>query len=109
MSRVLASQYAEGTAFVAFDGHRSNDFTPYLFMTTDFGEHWTDASAGLPHNTGTVHVVVEHFRNQNLMFAGTELGLFISFNRGKSWQELKNNSPKSTPWTISRSIRERTI
>jgi hypothetical protein len=94
VSRVLASQYAEGTAFVAFDGHRGNDFSPYLFMTTDFGEHWTDISNGLPHNTGTVHVVVEHFRNPNLMFAGTEMGLFVSFNHGKNWQELKNNFPR---------------
>jgi photosystem II stability/assembly factor-like uncharacterized protein len=95
VSRILASQVGEGVAFVAFDGHRSNDFNPYLFMTTDFGEHWTDASAGLPKNTGTVHVVVEHFRNPNLMFAGTEMGLFVSFNRGKNWEELKNNFPRA--------------
>ncbi len=94
VSRILASQVGEGVAFVAFDGHRSNDFNPYLFMTTDFGEHWTDASAGLPKNTGTVHVVIEHFRNPNLMFAGTEMGLFVSFNRGQNWQEFKNNFPR---------------
>lgn len=94
VSRVLASKYAEGTAFVAFDGHRSNDFNPYVFITTDFGEHFTPISNGFPHNTGTVHVIVEHFRNPNLLFAGTELGLFVSFDRGKNWQELKNNLPR---------------
>lgn len=94
VSRVLASKYAEGTAFVAFDGHRDNDFNPYLFRTTDFGEHWTDITNGLPHNSGTVHVVTEHFRNPNLLFAGTELGLFVSFDRGGNWTELKNNLPR---------------
>ena len=94
VSRVLASKYGEGSAFVAFDGHRNNDFKPYLFMTTDFGGHWTDLTNGLPQNTGTVHVIVEHFRNPNLLFAGTELGLFASFDRGQNWQELKNNLPR---------------
>ncbi len=61
VSRVLASKYAEGTAFVAFDGHRSNDFNPLLFMTTDFGEHWTSVSAGI---NGSLHVIVEHFPQQ---------------------------------------------
>jgi photosystem II stability/assembly factor-like uncharacterized protein len=93
VSRVVASKYAEGTAFVSFDGHRSNDFAPYLFMTTDFGAHWTDISNGLPRNTDTVQTIVEHFRNQNLLFAGTEMGLFVSFNRGKNWEQLKNNFP----------------
>jgi hypothetical protein len=91
VSRVLASKFAEGTAFVAFDGHRGNDFNPWLFMTTDFGEHWTSMSAGI---NGSLHVIVEHFRNQNLLFVGTEFGLFVSFDRGQNWQELKNNLPR---------------
>jgi len=94
VSRVVASKYSEGTAFLSFDGHRGNDFTPYLFLTTDFGEHWTDISNGLPRNNGTVRAFAEHFRNQNLLFVGTEYGLFVSFDRGKRWQELKNNLPR---------------
>jgi len=94
VARVVASKYGDGTAFVAFDGHRGNDFTPYLFLTTDFGEHWTDISEGLPRNNGTLHAVAEHFRNPNLLFAGTEFGLFVSFDRGKHWRELKNNLPR---------------
>src|SRR5580692_1220619 len=94
VSRLVASKYAEGTAFAGFDGHRGNDFAPYLFLTTDFGEHWTDISNGLPHNNGTVHAFAEHFRNQNLLFAGTEYGLFVSLDRGKRWQEFKNNLPR---------------
>jgi len=93
-SRVAASKYGEGSAFAAFDGHRDNDFTPYLYLTNDFGEHWIDISGGLPHNTGTVRAIAEHSRNQNLIFAGTEMGLYVSFNRGGNWQELKNNLPR---------------
>ncbi len=106
VSRLVASKYAEGTAFAALDGHRGNDFTPYLFLTTDFGEHWTDISSGLPHNNGTVHAFAEHFRNQNLLFAGTEYGLFVSFDRGKRWQELKNNLPRVPVFDIQIHPRE---
>ena len=106
VSRLVASKYGEGTAFVGFDGHRGNDFTPYLFLTTDFGEHWTDISSGLPRNNGTVHALAEHFRNQNLLFAGTEYGLFVSFDRGKRWQELKNNLPRVPVFDIQIHPRE---
>jgi hypothetical protein len=93
VNRVVASKYADGTAFAAFDGHRADDYTPYLFMTTDYGETWTDISKGLPRDGGTVHVVREHHRNQNLLFAGTEHGLFVTFDRGKSWNAFKANLP----------------
>jgi photosystem II stability/assembly factor-like uncharacterized protein len=93
VSRVVASRYAEGTAFAAFDGHRSNDFHVYLFMTADFGETWKAISSGLPANNGTLHVIREHPRNQNLLFAGTEYGMFVSFDRGANWTPLKNNLP----------------
>jgi len=106
VSRVVASRSGEGGAFVAFDGHRGNDFTPYLFLTTDFGEHWTDISSGLPRNNGTVHAFAEHFRNPNLLFAGTEFGLFVSFNRGRQWQELKNNLPRVPVFDIQIHPRE---
>ncbi len=93
VSRVVASRAAEGAAFVAFDGHRSNDFNVYLFMTNDYGETWTSISSGLPANHGTLHVIREHPRNPNLLFAGTEYGVFISFDRGANWQSLQANLP----------------
>jgi photosystem II stability/assembly factor-like uncharacterized protein len=93
VSRVLASRYAEGTAYVTFDGHRSNDYAVYLFMTTDYGENWKAIRNGIPDTAGTVHVVREHPRNQNLLFAGTEFGLWVSWDRGANWTALKNNLP----------------
>ncbi len=93
VSRVVAAHYAEGTAYVAFDGHRSNDFNVYVFMTTDYGQTWKPISGGLSAKHGTVHVIREHPRNSNLLFLGTEYGAFVSFDRGANWISLKTNLP----------------
>jgi photosystem II stability/assembly factor-like uncharacterized protein len=90
VTRVIASHAAAGRAYVAFDGHRNDDFQPYLFVTEDFGETWKSIANNLPH---PANVIREHHRNHNLLFAGTEFGLFVSFNRGSSWMQLKNNLP----------------
>jgi len=94
VSRVLSSAYDAGTAYVAFDGHRGDDFNIYLFKTTDYGESWKSIANGIPKNQGTLHVVREHPRNRDLLFAGGEFGLYVSFDRGENWQELKNNLPR---------------
>jgi photosystem II stability/assembly factor-like uncharacterized protein len=93
VSRVVASKYAEGTAYAAFDGHRSDDYNVYIYMTTDYGENWKNIGSGIPKTAGTVSVVREHPRNQNLLFAGTEFGLWISWDRGASWSPLRMNLP----------------
>jgi hypothetical protein len=62
-------------------------------MTTDYGETWKAISNGLPANKGTVHVIREHPRDPNLLFAGTEYGLFVSVDRGANWVALKANLP----------------
>jgi photosystem II stability/assembly factor-like uncharacterized protein len=93
VSRVEASHFDEGTAYVAFDNHRSDDFTVYIYMTTNYGESWTRITTGIPQEAGTVHVIREDPANQNLLFAGTEFGLFVSFNRGGSWERMKNGLP----------------
>src|SRR6266478_170560 len=93
VSRVLASKHAEGTAYATFDGHRANDYNVYVFATSDYGESWKAIRNGIPDSAGTLHVVREHPRNQNLLFAGTEFGLWVSWDRGANWTELKNNFP----------------
>ncbi len=93
VTRVVASRHAEGTAYATFDGHRSNDFGVYVYMTTDYGENWKAIRNGLPDDNGTVHVIREHFRNPKLLFVGTEHGLFFSVDQGGNWRRLKLNLP----------------
>lgn len=88
VSRIVASRAAEGTVYATFDGHRNSDFTSYVFVSNDFGEHWKSIVSNLPNNDG-VHVIREHPRNTNLLFIGTEFGAFVSFNRGGNWEPLK--------------------
>ncbi len=93
VAKVEASFRDEGTAYVAFDNHRSDDFSVYLYMTEDFGKSWKAIHKGIPENAGVVHVVREDPANANLLFAGTEFGMFVSFDRGASWQKMKNGLP----------------
>jgi photosystem II stability/assembly factor-like uncharacterized protein len=93
VSYVNASAVSEGAAYVTFDGHRNGDFGIYVFRTDDYGKTWQKITAGLPDNHGTAQVIREDPYNRNLLFVGTEFGLFVSFNRGDSWSALKLNFP----------------
>lgn len=93
VTRVVASKYGEGAAFVTFDGHRTDDYNVYIFQTSDYGETWKAIRNGIPDSAGTVHVVREHPRSANVLFAGTEFGLWISWDHGANWTALKNNFP----------------
>jgi hypothetical protein len=92
VSRVVASHHAEGRAFATFDGHRSDDFKPYVFMTDDSGVTWKNIAGNLPAG-GTVSVIREHHRNPDLLFAGTERGAYLSVDRGLRWTRIKSNLP----------------
>lgn len=92
VSRVVPSRYAEGTAYLTLDGHRSDDYNTYIFMTTDFGESWKAIKSNIPAGV-TARVIREHPRNQNLLFLGTEFGAYVSFDRGGKWTRLKGNLP----------------
>ncbi|MGD8328521.1 MAG: hypothetical protein PVJ49_03740 [Acidobacteriota bacterium] len=92
ISRVEASHFEPGTAYVSGDGHRAADFTPYIFKTTDYGATWTRISDGIPDGQ-SVYVVKEDPQNPNLLYAGTEFGIFYSRNGGSSWNPLQRNLP----------------
>lgn len=92
VSRVIASHFQEGTAYVTFDGHQNNDFKGYIYITTDFGESWQPIASNLIEG-GPVHVIREHHRNPNLLFVGTEQGVYVSFDRGRTWARIKGNLP----------------
>jgi hypothetical protein len=92
VSRVEASHFDKAVCYVTFDGHRSDDFRPYVYKTEDFGRNWESITNNLP-DGHSIYVIREDLRNKNLLFAGTEFGVFASVNGGKSWSQLKNGMP----------------
>ncbi len=92
VSRVVWSKSNEGTLYAAFDGHRSNDFKPYVVKSVDYGKTWTSITSDLP-DGGSVQVVREHPRQPNLLFAGTEFGVYESTDGGAHWTQLKSGIP----------------
>lgn len=92
VSRIEAGHFDEGTAYVTFDGHRSDNFQPWVFKTDDYGITWTKITGNLPQNE-VANVIREDLKNPNLLFLGTETGVFISTNGGSSWDRFMNNLP----------------
>lgn len=92
VGKIHASEHDAGTAFVAVDQHRLDDFTPHAYMTTNFGKTWTDIGTGLPQDD-YVKVVRQDPHNPNLLFAGMEHGIFASWDKGKTWTKLNMNLP----------------
>ncbi|HYT64784.1 MAG TPA: hypothetical protein VEL51_00085 [Vicinamibacterales bacterium] len=88
-----ASTRDAGTAYVAADHHQENDYTAYFFKTTDYGRTWTRLNVGPAKTTGWAHVIREDPKNPSLLYAGTELGLWVSFDGGTRWTSLRQNMP----------------
>jgi photosystem II stability/assembly factor-like uncharacterized protein len=87
VSHVEPSRTNARTAYVSFDRHMFDDFRPYIFKTTDGGRNWSSVAGNLP-SRAYVQVVREDLKNPNLIYAGTELGLFASYSGGKEWVAL---------------------
>ena len=94
MSLIDASPHDAATAFAAIDRHQMDDITPQIYRTHDFGQSWTKITRGIPANA-YVHAVREDPIRKGLLFAGTELGVYVSFNDGELWQPLQLNLPVS--------------
>jgi photosystem II stability/assembly factor-like uncharacterized protein len=90
---VEASHVDAGTAYVAADHHQDDDYTPYAFMTTDYGKTWTRITGDLPPSAAWVHVVREDPKNRNLLYIGTEMGAWASWDRGAHWTSLRGDLP----------------
>ncbi len=92
--RIEPSSHDPQRFYVAFDGHRTDDFTPYLFVTDDGGRSFRSIAAGLPAGKpDCLHVVREDPHNPDLLFAGTDVGVYVSLDRGKSWRRFMNGLP----------------
>lgn len=87
-SRVTPSRYEVGRCYATFDGHRDNDYKTYVYVTEDFGKTWAKINGNLPANDSS-YVIKEGLRNPDLLFLGTEFGLYISLDRGKSWEKYR--------------------
>jgi photosystem II stability/assembly factor-like uncharacterized protein len=91
VSTITASRFNEGTAYVTFDRHTFGDMKPYVYKTTDFGGTWTPLVSDASGVTGYAHVITEDTVDPNLLFLGTELGLWISIDGGKQWAQYKGS------------------
>jgi photosystem II stability/assembly factor-like uncharacterized protein len=93
ITRIEPSRYDAGTAYLSVDGHRFDDLKPYLFVTHDYGATWTSIVGNLP-AVGNVNVIREDPKNKDLLYAGTEFGLYVSLNGGKDWKEFMSGLPR---------------
>jgi hypothetical protein len=91
VSRVFASPYDAATAFVAKNGFRNDDFTPYLYRTTDAGKTWTAIKGNLP--ASPINVVVQDRKSKELLIVGNDVGVFVSIDGGGAWTRLEANLP----------------
>ncbi|MGH9669068.1 MAG: VPS10 domain-containing protein [Terriglobales bacterium] len=94
VSQIDPSPFDAGTAYVAVERHKLDDFRPYAYKTTDFGKSWTKITTGIP-DGAFVRAVRQDPKSKNLLYAGTELGAYVSFDDGAHWQPLQLNLPNS--------------
>ncbi len=92
VSRIMASQYNANTVYSAIENHQNGDFHPYLLKSDDAGKTWHSIRGDLPEG-GAVYALAEDHKNANLLFAGTEYGLYFTIDGGHKWTRLKSGLP----------------
>jgi photosystem II stability/assembly factor-like uncharacterized protein len=92
INKIEPSRFDAGTAYLAVDGHRFDDLKPYLYVTRDYGETWSSIVSNLPAK-GNVNVIREDPRNKDLLFVGTEYGLYVSIDGGREWRQFMSGLP----------------
>ena len=92
VNQLVASMHDENVVYGAFNNHKNGDFKPYLFKSTNKGKSWVSISNGLPER-GSVYTIAEDHVDANLLFAGTEFGVFVSNDGGENWVALKGGLP----------------
>jgi photosystem II stability/assembly factor-like uncharacterized protein len=91
VSRIAASAFDLGTVYMTQNGKRDDDFTPYVWKSTDFGKTWTSIAATIP--IGPVNVIREDPVDRNVLYVGTDTGVYVSTNGGKQWNVLGSGLP----------------
>lgn len=95
VSRIVASRYKEPRVYATLNGYRFDDFAPYLYVSEDYGATWKPLGKDLP--LEPINVVREDPKNENILYVGTDGGLYVSFNRGQSFMLWNSGMPKSVP------------
>jgi hypothetical protein len=93
ISRIIPGQHNEATVYVTLRGREDDDFAPYLFRSTDYGQTFEDIAANIP--AGPVNVIREDPRNANVLYAGTDFGAFVSTDGGEQWNVIGTNLPSA--------------
>ncbi len=102
ISNIEASRYDEGTAYLSVDAHQVNNRDPFIYKTSDYGKTWKLLVNGIPKSPlSYVHVVREDPVRRGLLYAGTENGIYVSYNDGERWQPLNNNLPHAPVYWIT--------
>ncbi|RTY81900.1 glycosyl hydrolase [Flavobacterium sp. ZB4P23] len=91
VSRVVASAHKKERVYATLNGYRNDDFTSYVYMSDDFGQTWKNIANNLP--ASPVNVIVEDNVNENVIYLGTDNGLYVSLNKGTSWDDFSNGIP----------------
>lgn len=91
VSRVIASAHKKERVYVTLNGYRFDDFTPYVYMSNDYGKTWKNIGKSTP--TSSVNVIKEDPKNEHILYLGTDNGLYVSLNQGASWQVFTKNLP----------------
>lgn len=91
VSRVVASQHKKERVYVTLNGYRFDDFNPYIYMSDDYGKTWKNIGRNIP--LSAVNVIVEHPKNDNILFIGTDNATYISTDTGKNWNVLSGGMP----------------
>lgn len=88
---LIADKHDQNMVYAVFNNHKSGDFKPYIYKSSDKGNSWSSISGNLPE--GAVYALEQDHVKGDILFAGTEYGLFVTLNGGKSWKQLKNGIP----------------
>ncbi|AMC12236.1 glycosyl hydrolase [Lutibacter profundi] len=91
VSRVIASQYNKNRVYVTLNGYRNDDFKPYVFVSEDYGKTWKNIQSNLPNSP--INVVREDSTDENILYLGTDEGVFVTFNKGENWQQFTKGLP----------------
>jgi hypothetical protein len=107
VSRLVASCYDEAAVYLTLNGRRDDDFADYLYKSTDFGETWSDISGNIP--GGPVNVIREDPKKKDILYAGTDLGVYVTLDAGRTWNVLGGNLPTCLVWDLIIHPRDNTL